>query len=646
MADYEPLRQRTDHNRTSPNRPEKLQHSSHHPQQATFYARWIDNWWLGELIGILSSCALVVALCIILKEYDGQQVPSFGTWFNSGITLGTLVSLLTTLAIATALSTVQECLSQLKWLWFSDASRPLRDADTYDSASRGLGGSVQLLWKLRFNPTASFGALLTIVHLAIAPLAQQSLLALSVPVVELNGRATIPATKDWAEALQQTQTLKMPAGYDAISPGMKGAIFSGLFASANVTINDTLPTCTTGNCTFPDYQSLAICASSADVTSHLQNLTTKGELKWCLPGGFCNSNNLTARTAGHDAIIANITSAVTRANKDASDGKDLWPFNYTSVAFANHVTPVGDFYILYENLTRSGPSTATPWMAVELVLDWCVPTFSTHVTNGTAVTSRRPDPFMDFDADLGYVITGHVGDQQITVDPKSHFTLQRYLNLTLSGLAYRTGDIDIYADSDQVQKLVSFFGIGGQDAVSTTRADGLVALDAMLLNTATSMTNYIRSAVEVDHINGIAFVQENIVRVRWSWIAAPIVFSAASLLFFVTVVTLCSIHGTAKPPLWKSSTVAALRCLDPHLHRELGGPPGRMVLSGAADKQNVRLVRDGEGWLLVQGTDVKAIHNEEDGVALNERGQGSLFSSSKTLSSVEINVAYPDTSRR
>jgi hypothetical protein len=106
---------------------------------------------------------------------------------------------------------VQECLSQLKWLWYSGASRPLGDVEAYDRASRGLIGSVQLLWKLRFTPTASFGALLTLSHLAIAPLAQQSLLSRSVPVVALDGKATIPATKDWTEALQQTQTLKMPS---------------------------------------------------------------------------------------------------------------------------------------------------------------------------------------------------------------------------------------------------------------------------------------------------------------------------------------------------------------------------------------------------------------------------------------------------
>jgi hypothetical protein len=309
----------------------------------------------------------------------------------------------------------------------------------------------------------------------------------------------------------------------------------------------------------------------------------------------------------YNHMRANITSAMSQADKDAAeDAIYSSSLSYTSLAFADHVTPVGDFYIIYQNLTKSGPSTETSWAAVEFVLDWCVPTFSTQVTNGTAITSRGLDPFMDFDAEPSYIITGRTGGEDITVDPFSHYTLQRYLNLTLSGGAYQI-EVGNYADSDQVQKLVTFFGIGGQGTdVFTTRADGLVALDAMLANTATSMTNYIHSVFKTEHVNGTAFVQQNVVHVNWSWVAAPIVFSAASLLFFVTVVALCSIRRTVKPPLWKSNVVATLRCLDPCIHQELGGPPWRMALSGAADKLRVRLVRDGEGWLLVQGTSAKS----------------------------------------
>jgi hypothetical protein len=172
--------------------------------------------------------------------------------------------------------------------------------------------------------------------------------------------------------------------------------------------------------------------------------------------------------------------------------------------------------------------------------------------------------------------------------------------MSLSGSTY-LGGLNGYTTSDQTQKLVGFFGIGGQDVnIHSTLTEAMAGLDAVLANTATSMTNYMRSGRDAKVVNGTAFVQQNKVRVRWAWIAAPIVFCAASLLFFVTVVVLCSLRRTIKPPLWKSSAVATLRCLDPDLHRELGGSPGPMSLSASVGKENVRLLRDGEGWLLVR----------------------------------------------
>ncbi|KAJ4330353.1 hypothetical protein N0V95_010070 [Ascochyta clinopodiicola] len=496
-----------------------------------------------------------------------------------------------------ALSTVQECLSQLKWLWYSGASRPMDDVETYDRASRGLVGSVQLLWKLRFTPAASFGALLTVAHLAITPLAQQSLLSVSVPVVALDAKATIPITKSWLELSQQTQALNLSDDYASISPGMKSAVLNGLFASANVTINDTLPTCTTGNCTFPAYQSLALCASTANVTTHLKNDTTDQDIKWCLPGDFCASN--TRSKTGRKSITATVISAVTQADK--KKGEEAEPkraFKYTSLAFADHPAPVGNFYIIYNNVTKGiNGAVETPWAAVELVLDWCVPTFDTQVANGTPSTSRQPNSFTSFDPENGDNLIGNTGGEDFSVHLITHNSLERYLDVSLSGRAYLQ-EATTSADSDEVQKLVSFFGIGDN---RKTLAEGLAALDEMLTNTATSMSNYIRSGQNREVANGTAFVQQNVVRVRWAWVAAPVVFCAASLLFFVTVVVLCSLRRTAKPPLWKSHAVATLRCLDPELHRELGSLLGRTSLSCAAGKESVRLVQDGDGWLLVRG---------------------------------------------
>ena len=51
---------------------------------------------------------------------------------------------------------------------------------------------------------------------------------------------------------------------------MKAAILRGLYAGTT-TIDHIRPTCPGGNCTYPAYRSLAICARSADVSSHLEH---------------------------------------------------------------------------------------------------------------------------------------------------------------------------------------------------------------------------------------------------------------------------------------------------------------------------------------------------------------------------------------
>ncbi len=66
-----------------------------------------------------------------------------------GISLNTIVSILSTVFRASLMLSVAHGLSQSGWIWFTQRPRPLSDICWYDSASRGPLGSVQLLWRLR-----------------------------------------------------------------------------------------------------------------------------------------------------------------------------------------------------------------------------------------------------------------------------------------------------------------------------------------------------------------------------------------------------------------------------------------------------------------------------------------------------------------
>jgi hypothetical protein len=58
--------------------------------------------------------------------------------------------------------------------------------------------------------------------------------------------------------------------------GMKAAVFNGIFSPQ--TVQDLKPYCDTGNCTFPLFDSLAVCNKCLNVTNDVINNTPKPEL--------------------------------------------------------------------------------------------------------------------------------------------------------------------------------------------------------------------------------------------------------------------------------------------------------------------------------------------------------------------------------
>ena len=580
------------------------------PHQRSWYEKWFTDWWLWELLAVLLSAALTIALCAILDHYNGQPVPVFGSVLNSGITLGTIVALLTTLSVAASLVAVQECLSQLKWLWYAGRSRPLADLETYDRASRGTFGSLQLLWKLRLRFLPNLGALLVIIHLAIVPLAQQSVLSQSMHVPAQDAAATAPVRSQYFDGPLQPQNVEIPEGYDSLGPNMKGAVLGGIFF-ANSTVPDITPVCTIGNCTISGYQSLAVCWSKADVSSHIKeslipnpdhnNVAEPNISEFCLPGGHCAK--LT------EQLTTYVTSAADKTANSTSDLVSGASLNYTSIAFSDHVSPIADVYIFYLNATDPSHSDgSTKLSAVEITLDWCVPTFDTNLVNGTATTLRRPDPFVAFDAEPGAQLTGTVNGTMYEIDLATHHSLQHYLWYLLSGEVYQTLGQSTFTTSDVAEALGQPFagnsGSSAQLTTDTSQAAALDVLDRILNNTATSMTNLMRNSSSELPKLGIAYAERTVVVVAWGYVAAPILFTVASLLFFLIVATFGRGRHGVKPPVWKTSSDAVLRALDQELQCALRGAttPGAMRVE--TNGVYVRLVQDGNGWrLAAQGRD-------------------------------------------
>lgn len=375
------------------------------------------------------------------------------------------------------------------------------------------------------------GALLIIAGLAVDPLSQQLVHYKVRTVPGPIGSATLSTAVTWDDDSQDTnafgkshpqnippciQTLSIErltqvfplVGVSDTTPQpplpMKGAIQTGLLAGLSV-ILDTSPACSSGNCTWPAYSSLAICASSADVTSSLQtkNVSVPSDypgapkgttVEWYLTNqNYIINNAITLlnlnSVAKKNPIVDNLDNPI---SLDFSD----------SIAFKNVSLPVADVFIIYTSSVEDTLSNPANFSAVEFVLEWCVQDFTTNVTNGTASTQRfgsytnftTPNP-QESSAFLTARPNGG-GNPVYMIEAQTHYILQNYFRGLFQGEANLTtndASSTLSVTNDATQALFQPFDIFGEKVngvdLTAGRGGGLPSLQLILNNIATGMTN-------------------------------------------------------------------------------------------------------------------------------------------------------------
>jgi hypothetical protein len=225
------------------------------------YAQILSNTWLWELACLLFSVACLVSLVAILQTYNGQPNPQL----SYGLTLNTIISILTTASKSSLIVTVTACISQLKWQWFHAENAPrgrdLLDLQLFDCASRGPWGSSVLLIKSHTWSLVSVGALVTVVALGVDAFAQQLI--------------TYPLRNYEATNLT-TPTLRVATLLDSRFSRDSEDIVSEALWNWNDTISFTSDKpCPSGNCVWEDISTLGFCSSCEDITSNGKNWKMK-----------------------------------------------------------------------------------------------------------------------------------------------------------------------------------------------------------------------------------------------------------------------------------------------------------------------------------------------------------------------------------
>lgn len=139
----------------------------------------LDNWKF-ELLFLTLSVGRLISIVTILFAYGDKPLSDWHAFLRPN----SVVSILSTVTKAAMLMVIGQGIGQLKWVYFEQRPHRLTDFETFDGASRGPYGSMELLFKINWRAfIASLGALTTLLALALDLFAQQ---ALSIDLVTFN----------------------------------------------------------------------------------------------------------------------------------------------------------------------------------------------------------------------------------------------------------------------------------------------------------------------------------------------------------------------------------------------------------------------------------------------------------------------------
>lgn len=297
--------------------------------------------WILELCSVVLAMGLIAAIISILAHFNGQTVPDWPLSIN----LNTLIALLATLSRALILLAVAEIIGQTKWSWFSRQPRPMNALQRFDSASRGLLGSMSLLFTAPGSIFSLAGSLVVIVSLAMGPFAQQAIKSIDCEQYVPDANASIPVAHHvaWGD-----EFYRLGAGIWLVTVDMQGALVNAL---VNPGGNDSsvAPTCQTGNCTFqPDstnvtYSSIGLCSLSIDTTSFVSrvrinsNDTGSPQYNYTLPNGLNIYIDLIhlqqTQFMNVGVYYDNLTWATSAFSDDFRDLASLSIYNFTVLEF-------------------------------------------------------------------------------------------------------------------------------------------------------------------------------------------------------------------------------------------------------------------------------------------------------------------------
>ena len=391
---------------------------------------------------------------------------------------------------------------------------------------------------------------------------------------------------------------------------MIGSIYAGALFSPDVIDSTTLGvdfSCPTGNCTFPLFQSLAVCSECQDLSS---------ETKITVHNGMTVANNQSNLVSWSEATLPNgLALNLTNAKcGDYGSNSGLSATGYYPSVTDDSVLGNSSFFTF--SMIRSSPcatgteskSAQARWgnqsswnvNAGQCSLYWCVNTYRSQITNGRlqeeVVSSWRSNLSawthqFAYRQPIPLVKEWRLELLAPSLTPKSaplNFTVAW---LASSGLTSWLGERLSFSNSYEIQALSGMSDYSIKPDVTSNFTKFLEAgpsvfnppspvidfyrafrdgdPNALFSNIAKSMTNNIRSITTDQQssqpnfnntpgagwANGTATTFRVYIHVRWAWLVLP-----AALVLLTTVYLILTMIITAKydVPVWKNSPLPML----------------------------------------------------------------------------------------
>lgn len=557
--------------------------------------------WLLEILSWLFSAVCMGAVIGVLIYLQDESLSKWTIAEKTHLTLNTYISILSKMAGAALILPVSEALGQLKWSWFLEHSKQMWDFEIFDNASRGPWGSMLLLLRTKGRALAAVGAMIMLCSLALDPFFQQVVDFPERWTLRLDVVSEIPRVVRYEPIY--TPTFQHHAKTGVLDQAFEPVLSAFFYGNGTQPVqfgNGTRPdvplSCPTSNCTWPVYETLAVCSRCEEVSSDLDitytclNTTIDWSANWTGPideepypngtvcGHFLNATSakptlLTGFVLENNSTIGESLLMRTISLTDF-DTKDPY-YGDGSVRFKTVRNPLLDALIVSVTHASDGIILKEAPVVQECILSWCVQTlsssyewgiYSENVTSEYWDTSTAPYqwPWEAIQADDGVFLDY---SPNITLQPSTHTaasgTIYGLTNDTVFNVIGRFDDFFPASYTKQRGDAVPLLRFKNYyDGPSTRTLDFNPwqfpnNVTRHMQRMAIAMTNVMRSSASKDMVIGAAYSRENYVDVRWQWLTLPLGLLCISLVFLAATITKSAVERD-RVGVWKTSAYATL----------------------------------------------------------------------------------------